>query len=108
MRNNFYDAILKKEVKENLTKAFIIPIKEEKKAISLAEELRKNKIKTELEIKQRSMSASMDYASKSGIPFVIFIGKEEAKKKKIKIRDMKTGKEKLASVKDVIKILNRL
>ena len=106
--DRIYDAILKKEVKENLTKAFIIPIKEEKKAINLAEELRKNKIKTELEIKQRSMSASMDYASKSGIPFVIFIGKEEAKKKKIKIRDMKTGKEKLASVKDVIKILNRL
>ena len=106
--DRIYDAILKKEVKENLTKAFIIPIKEEKKAINLAEELRKNKIKTELEIKQRSMSASMDYASKSGIPFVIFMGKEEAEKKKIKIRDMKTGKEKLASVKDVIKILNRL
>jgi histidyl-tRNA synthetase len=48
----------------------------------------------------------LDYASKTNIPFVIFLGKEEAKKKKIKIRDMNKGKEKLVSVKEAMNILN--
>ncbi|MBI2671569.1 histidine--tRNA ligase [Candidatus Woesearchaeota archaeon] len=104
--DRIYDALLKKEIKETLTKVLIIPIKEEKKAITLAEELRKNKIKTELEIKQRSISSSLDYASKMNIPFAIFLGKDEAKKKKIKIRDMNKGREKLVSIKEAIKILN--
>jgi len=36
-------------------------------------------------------------ANSYNIPYVIFLGKEEVKKKKIKLRDMKTGKEKLIS-----------
>ena len=105
--DRIYDALPNKEEKESLTKIFILPINQEKKAISVAEELRKNKFKTELEIKKRSLSSSLDYASKANISYVIFIGKDEVKKKKVKLRDMKTGKEKLMSLNALILYLNK-
>ena len=103
--DRIYDALEKKETKESLSEIFILPINEEKKAVLLAEELRKNKFKTELEIKKRSISASLDYASKTNVPYVLFLGKEEVKKNKIKLRDMKSGNEKMLSLKNLISFL---
>jgi len=107
--DRIYDALTinKKLEQTTLTKVFIISIKEEEKAIRLAEELRKNKINTEIEIKNRSISASLDYASKIGVPYVIFLGKEEIKKKKIKLRDMKTGKERLLSLNSLVSLMKK-
>lgn len=105
--DRIYDALNNKEEKETLTQIFVIPINEEKKALLLAEELRENKIKTELEIKKRSLSSSLDYASKFKIPFVIFLGKEEIKKNKVKIRDMNSGKEKIISPKNLMLFLRK-
>ena len=39
------------------------------------------------------------------IPFVAFVGEEELAKKKLKIKDMKTGKEKLVKIDEVKKII---
>ena len=36
------------------------------------------------------------------IPFVIFVGEEELKQKKVKLKDMKRGDEKLMGVEEVI------
>ncbi len=73
-------------------KAIIIPIKQEKKAIALAESLRNKSISCFIMDK---LFKALDYANSQGIPFVIFIGEKEIKSKKFKLRDMKTGKEAL-------------
>jgi len=73
-------------------KAIIISIAQDKKAIALAEKLRAQGISCFIMDK---ISKALDYANNEAIPFVIFIGSEEVKKKKFKLRDMKTGKEKL-------------
>jgi len=39
------------------------------------------------------------------IPYVVFIGKKELSEKKFKLRDMKTGKEKLLNINQIIKFL---
>ena len=58
-----------------------------------------------MDISARGISKNLDYANSLGIPFVIFAGEDELKQKKVKLRDMKTGKEELLAVKDVVKRL---
>ena len=105
--DRIYDALTinKKEESKTSTKVFVIPINQEKKSIDLVETLRQNEIAADLEIKQRSLKTSLDYTSKLKIPFVIFLGKEEVKKNKIKLRDMINGKEKLFSLSKLINFL---
>ncbi|MBI5880998.1 histidine--tRNA ligase [archaeon] len=87
------------------TKAYIIPIKTSAECMKIAEEMRKSGINTDLDISARGISKNLDYANSLGIPYVIFAGEDELKQKKVKLRDMKTGKEELLAVKDVVKRL---
>jgi len=87
---------------EKLPKAIVISIAQEKNAIKLAEKLRANNISCFIMDK---ISKALEYANAKAIPFVVFVGKEEIKKKKFRLRDMKIGKEKLLSVSELIKKL---
>ena len=51
------------------------------------------------------ISKALEFSNTNAIPHVIFLGDEEAKKKKLKLRDMKTGKESLLSLKSVVEKL---
>ena len=81
----------------------IISIGQDKKAIKLAEKIRKNNTSCEL-WKDKGVSKALDYANSYKIPYVIFLGEKEAKKGKIKLRDMRTGKEKIISEKEMEKL----
>jgi len=98
------ELFLKKQKKlPDLTKQidyFIIPINAEKQAIELSEKLRK-KYNVELSLSEKNISKQLNYANSLKVSKVIFIGEREIKQNKVKIRDMKTGKEKLVSIKDV-------
>ncbi|MGB9708329.1 MAG: ATP phosphoribosyltransferase regulatory subunit [Candidatus Pacearchaeota archaeon] len=83
-------------------KAIIISIAQDKAAIALAERLRSQEISCFIMDK---ISKALEYANSLGIPFVIFIGKEEIKKKKFKLRDMRTGKEALLAESALVKKL---
>ncbi len=89
-------------IKTENIKTIIISINQEKEPIKTAEQLRKQNISCLILDK---ISKALDYANKQKIPYVIFIGKEELKKKKLKLRDMKTGKEKFLTTKEIIKLL---
>ena len=78
----------------------IISIDKDKEAISLAEKLRGGGVGCI--IKYGKISKAMDYANSKGIEKVIFVGAEEVKAKKFKLKDMKTGKEKLVSGKSLL------
>jgi len=84
-------------------KALIISLGEDKKAIELAENLRENNISCS--ILYGKISKALEYANSYGISNVIFIGNEEVKKKKFKLKDMKTGKEELLAEKELLKKL---
>ncbi len=90
-----------KDVKKTVTKYFIIPIKTLKESLVIAKKLRDKKINTDIDLMDRGISKNLDYANSLEIPFVIIIGPEELKQKKVKIRDMKSGKETLTSVDDI-------
>ncbi|MBI2668169.1 histidine--tRNA ligase [Candidatus Woesearchaeota archaeon] len=96
---------LYKKKTKSLTKAYIIPINTLKESLKIVNELRKSNIKADIDLADRGLSKNLDYADKLNIPYVIFIGKQELKSKKLKLRDMKTGKEKLLGLSSLIKTL---
>ncbi|MEK6828731.1 MAG: ATP phosphoribosyltransferase regulatory subunit [Nanoarchaeota archaeon] len=80
------------KVRENRKKTLIISLEQDKESISLAQKLRK---KGEIvSVYYGKPSKALEYANAYGIEKAIFVGQEEVKKGKYKIKDMKTGKEK--------------
>ncbi|UCD04416.1 MAG: histidine--tRNA ligase [Candidatus Woesearchaeota archaeon] len=108
--DTIYDALIlekKADLKTSLVQVYVIPVgNTRKEAAKVASELRESGINTDLDLVVRGISKNLTYVNKQDIPYVIFIGEKELKQKKIKLRDMKTGKEKLITIKQVIKELS--
>lgn len=100
---------IKKNIKpvKTLTQVFVIPINVEKEAVKLVDKLRNEGINVEIDLMQRSISKNLDYANSLEIPFVIILGEKELKSKKFKLKDMKSGKEKMLNEKSLIKELKK-
>ncbi len=75
------------------TKAVLISFDKDKETIKLAQKLRKENISC-LTFFGKPAKA-LDFANTQSIPYAIFIGSEEIKAKKFKLKDMKEGTEKL-------------
>ena len=67
--------------------------KEEIHCLKLVTELRNKGIAAELYPDRDKIKKQMSYADSRKIPFVAFIGEEEMKSGKVKLKDMKTGEE---------------
>ena len=98
---------LEKPEKETTTEIYIIPINKQKESFEIAEKLRENGLNVDMDLIGRGISKNLDYANKLRIPYVIFIGEEELKKDKLKLRNMKTGEESLLSLNDILKKVKR-
>lgn len=83
--------------------ALVISIGKDKEAVALSEGLRSQGICCAVMFGK--ISKALDYADSCGIPYVVFLGEEEAKKKKVKLRNMKSGKEEMVSLSDLPKKL---
>ena len=56
-----------------------------------------------MDIMGRGLSKNLDYANKLGIPFVLFVGEDELKAKKFKLKDMESGEESMLTVSGIVK-----
>ncbi|RLJ07064.1 MAG: hypothetical protein DRP12_02930, partial [Candidatus Aenigmatarchaeota archaeon] len=63
------------------------------KAVEICQKFRRAGIPCELDLKFRPLSKQLEYADKLGIPWTLFLGPEEIKKGRYKLRNMETGKE---------------
>jgi len=75
----------------NIEKILIVSLDEDKKAIELSKKLRK--VGKNASVYFGKPSKALEYANAYGIKRVIFLGKKETEKKKIKVKNMITGKE---------------
>ncbi len=98
---------LRKETKKTVTRVYVLPIKTFDESFAFAQKLRDAGIPTEIDMLDRNVSKNFDYADSMGIPYVLIIGPEELKKKKVKLRDMKSGKEELLGIQEAIKKLTK-
>jgi histidyl-tRNA synthetase len=87
--------------KKSAEKIMVLSIGEDKKAIEIIEKLRD--AKKNCIFSSDKISKALDYANSKAIGKVIFIGSEEVKQGKIKIRDMKSGKEELIKFEEFVR-----
>ena len=83
----------------------IISLDQDKEARGLAQRLRANKI--ECIISTDKIGKSMEYANSYEIKYVIFLGSEEIKKEKYKLKDMLSGKEQYFTEKQIVSKLTK-
>jgi len=91
----------KEKVKKTVTEYYLIPINTEKETFMLAQELREKGLRVDMDFKKRGVSKNLDYANSYGIPYVVFVGKQELEQGKLKLRNMETGEEKLVTKKEL-------
>jgi len=104
--DRIYDALLPTIKKQQEKIIFIIPIGSTfNEAVRFTALLRDNGVPCDIELTQRKLSKSLEYAS--DYAYVCFIGEKERKLKKVKIRDMQTGNEKLVSYKKAVEVLTK-
>jgi len=82
---------------------YVAPLEDESRpfAIRVTEQLREKGTKAEMDLMRRSLSENLAFASKLGIPYVIIIGRKEAKAETVTIRDMRTKEQKTARLEDL-------
>ncbi len=90
---------------ESVPKAILISINEDKEAIKLSAKLRNENISCSTMFGKPGKA--MEFADSQSVPFVIFVGSDEVKSKKFKLRDMKSGEEKLLTEKQLISRLKK-
>lgn len=90
--------------RENSERVMVLSIGENEKAIEISEKLRDLDIN--VIVSYDKISKALDYADSKKVGRVIFVGSDEVSKGKVKVRDMKTGKENLIGIDKVGEIKN--
>lgn len=91
-----------KEAKKSIVQVYIVPIGTQKKCFAILNKLRQVGIKADMDLMERGPSKNLNYANAYNIPYVAFVGENELKKGKIKLKDMSSGKEDMLSIDGVI------
>lgn len=83
-----------KAEKKSISDILIVPMTENLQVpIKLATELRNARVNTEIYLNDKKLKAKMKYADKLEIPYVIVIGDNEIESGRVKVKEMRTGKE---------------
>lgn len=94
------------KARKSVVDVYVVPIGDVMpKAISLLQALRREGIKADMDLMGKGITKNLSFANSYGIRYAIFLGETELKEKKVKLRDMEKGEEKLLSVDEVVKVL---
>ncbi len=74
-------------------------------SIKLAKSLRQESINCELFLEETALDKQLKYANRKGIPYIAFLGPDEVKDQKVKLKTMQTGKQETLSLQELIKKL---
>lgn len=90
-----YEALmLKGAVKEKPSvDLYLIPLGTQKECMKLVFELRSKGLKADLEMTDRKLKKSLDYANRLRIPYVVILGENELESGRVRIKDMIKGSE---------------
>ena len=78
---------------KSLIDIYIIPMNTKKESLSLANKLRNLGYKVDIEMNNKKVKKSFEFANKENIPYVIVLGEDEIKNKCFKLKNMTTGEE---------------
>ena len=99
----------REEFTENaLTDIFIIPMGTEIECLKIAEILRKAGYKVEVEMKNRKMKKSLEYANEENIPFVFILGEDELANQCITVKNMQQKTQLQISTTNILKEFTKI
>jgi len=90
---------------ERIPNVLIIPIGTLNECLGIAQLLRKRGIS--VNISEKGLSKALDYANKQEIKYCIIIGSREISEKRLRLKNMESGKEELLTKEDLIKRLSK-
>ena len=93
------------EVDPDFNQTLLISLNQDEAALKLACTLRKEELPCV--VMYGKVSKGLEYANALGIPFVVFVGEDEVKKKKYKLKNMQTGKEQFLTLSSLLKTLKK-
>lgn len=94
--------ILKNENSSELVDYYIIPMDTPLECLELAQKIRNKNKKVLIEMNNRKIKKSFDYANKENIPYVIVLGENEVKENKITLKNMKDGSQEMIDIDEFI------
>ena len=108
--NVIYEILKEREefTQKALTDIFIIPMGTEIECLKIAEILRKANYKVEVEMKQRKMKKSLEYANDENIPYVFILGEDELKQNQVSVKDMKNKTQTTISLENLVENFKKL
>ena len=98
-------AILSKEKQDSFVDVFIVPMGTEIECLNLATVLRDNGIKTLIEMNNKKVKKSFEYANKTNIKYVIVVGSNEIESGQYALKNMQNGEQENVSIEEMLKIL---
>ncbi len=90
------------DVRKTVVDVLVVPLNSLDYVFEIVNFLRKNMIKTELFF-ERDIRYAVGYAARKNIPFVVIIGEDEEKSRKISLRNMLKREQKLLEKEEAIK-----
>ncbi len=90
--------------KETNLDIFVIPMNTPIESLKIVNKLRTMGFKVDIEMENKKIKKSLDYANKEKIPYVIIIGEDEIKNKYLKLKSMSDGNEYLINFNNLDKI----
>ncbi len=97
-------SLKKKSTVRTPAQVLVLPINTAEQSLAIVTELRQVGIPTDVAL-LKGVTKNLQYAGALGIPFVVIIGENELKMKKVLLRDMTSGVEEVLTLKEVIKKL---
>ena len=72
-------------------------------AVKVAQKLRSAGISVETDVMARNMKKQLDYVNRSKIPYALFVGPKEVKKRKYTLKEMSSGEQASMSLERIVK-----
>ena len=94
----------KKPTVKTPAQILVLPINTVEQSLGIVTELRRAGIATDVAL-LKGVTKNLQYAGALAIPFVVIVGQDELKQKKVLLRNMASGVEQMLPLKEVIKML---
>ncbi len=91
---------------KTISKVVILPMTDNlEQALLVAQAFRVTKIETEIYLQEASWKKKIKYADDLGVNFVVILGEDELKAKKLTVKNMKTGEQALLNLTQAIDLI---
>lgn len=99
----FEPICLLSDVEGDVADVLVLSLGKDEVAVDLAEKLRKKGVSVML-LMDRAVGKGLDYANVKGIGKVVFVGENEVKAGKFKVKDMESGDEEMVSGDEILEL----